>query len=363
MRDRPVVFFADRGDATFIHADLRMLSAFARIKRHSFRATRWTLLPELLRSLWGSLKEIPRSDVVMCHFGGWNSWIPLLLARFFNKPSALVVHGTDCVSFPSIGYGNFRKWPLKAVTAGCFRSTSRIVPVHESLIESESDFATGIGLRQGIRVHCPGLRTPITTLHHGFDPDRWCVDGTAVRSGALTVATGLSSERTRILKGIDLIIACARSHPGMGFTIVGLDPAWMEDLPPNIEAVPSMPQASLLTLYQRSMFYLQLSMSEGFGCALAEAMLCGCVPIVSNAGSLPDVAGDTGYVLERRDAHALRDLLLRAMDAPVAPRSIKARQRIMERFPEERRSHGLRTLVYELLESARSPRNEVMHQP
>lgn len=349
---RPVIFFTDRGDASFIRSDIGILSSFADVRRFSFRASRWSLIPTLFRSLWVSIRRVRGADLVVCQFAGWNAWLPLLVARAFGKPAALVVHGTDCVSFPSIDYGNFRKWPLKAITATCLRRASVVVPVHESLVHSTTSYATGQPLEQGIMAHCPRLSVPIKVMHHGFDPDQWQMDASVPRSGLLTVAAGLRSERTRTLKGIDLVIACARKSPDLTFSVVGLDRSWILDPPPNIEAIPFVSQDVLQRIYQRSRFYLQLSISEGFGCALAEAMLCGCVPIVSDTGSLPAIVGGTGHVLRRRDPEALLELLQSVSAGEAAGGSSEARNRICENFPLSRRMQGWRTLVTEMLPDA-----------
>jgi len=43
------------------------------------------------------------------------------------------------------------------------------------------------------------------------------------------------------------------------------------------------------------------SFYEGFGLPALEAMHCGCPVIVSNRGSLPEVAGDAGILLDPDD--------------------------------------------------------------
>ena len=42
---------------------------------------------------------------------------------------------------------------------------------------------------------------------------------------------------------------------------------------------------------------MQASLHEGFGLSLAEAMLAGAVPVVTSAGALPEVVGDTGVTI------------------------------------------------------------------
>ena len=61
--------------------------------------------------------------------------------------------------------------------------------------------------------------------------------------------------------------------------------------------------------YSKSRFYLQLSNTEGFGVSLCEAMLCECIPIVSSVNMLPEIVGDTGFILETRDSSMLSGLI------------------------------------------------------
>lgn len=354
MRERtsgthlPRLFFTDRGDASFILRDLRTLETFNEVRRYSFKAGKWGLPFELLRALLVSLREVPKCDIVVCQFGGWNAWIPLRVARWWGKPSVLVLHGTDCVSLPSIGYGNFRKWPLRWVTARCMRLAARLLPVHESLVLSENDYATGVMTRQGIDAYLGSAHAPATVLHHGFDVAWWEMGENTERSGFLTVVVGAGSPTTRALKGIDLLLECARAFPEERFSVVGSDAPRLEGLPGNVRFLGRMSQEQLRRLYQSQRFYVQLSMSEGFGCALAEAMLCGCVPIVSSAGSLPDIVGDTGYVLRRRDGDALNALIRAALADTQKDEPDKARARIVDRFPLQRRADGWERLVSQM---------------
>ena len=66
----------------------------------------------------------------------------------------------------------------------------------------------------------------------------------------------------------------------------------------NIFLKENYPQ-ELKILYNESKFYFQLSNTEGFGVALCEAMLCGCVPIVSDVNFLPSIVGNSGFVLKK----------------------------------------------------------------
>ena len=53
------------------------------------------------------------------------------------------------------------------------------------------------------------------------------------------------------------------------------------------------------------------SLYEGFGLPLVEAMACGCPVLSSNAGSLPEVAGDAAIYFDPYDAEAIAGAMLK----------------------------------------------------
>ena len=67
-------------------------------------------------------------------------------------------------------------------------------------------------------------------------------------------------------------------------------------------------------------------MSEGFGLALAEAMACGCVPIVSKVGILDFIAGDSGFVLEKHDIGLLKSIIGKAVESDIVISWLKSQR-------------------------------------
>jgi glycosyltransferase involved in cell wall biosynthesis len=58
------------------------------------------------------------------------------------------------------------------------------------------------------------------------------------------------------------------------------------------------------------------SLYEGFGIPLLEAMECACPIICSNAGSIPEVAGDAAIYFDPKDIHSISNAMLRVAQSP-----------------------------------------------
>jgi glycosyltransferase involved in cell wall biosynthesis len=118
--------------------------------------------------------------------------------------------------------------------------------------------------------------------------------------------------------------------------------------PPNVEFTGWLADEELHALYRRAAVYVQASRHEGFGLAVAEAMLAGCVPVVMNVTAMPEVVGDAGVLIESQRPEDVAAGVRRALDlGPEANRS--ARERILEAFPMETRRDGILRVVDEAL--------------
>jgi glycosyltransferase involved in cell wall biosynthesis len=138
-----------------------------------------------------------------------------------------------------------------------------------------------------------------------------------------------------------MIAQLAANNPEWHFTLVG-----DADYPapsPNIRVVGKESPETLVQLYNTHEYYLQLSSSEGFPNALGEAMACGCIPIGSAVGAIPEIIGDTGLLLKRKALGALQQLIQDWMDGKT--KLTPARARIERYFTyDHRRKLLLRAL-------------------
>jgi glycosyltransferase involved in cell wall biosynthesis len=342
--------YVHKGASSFVLNDQRILESaytvvvIAVVARKAWSFP-WAWLVSFVKALWW----IPGSDGVVCQFAGHHSLATLIVAKFFGKPAMIISNGSDCVGFPSLNYGHFRKPVLAWSTRTCFRLCDRIVPLDRTLVEHVPTYHDIDSSAQGILHFCPRLKTPITVLGYGFDPDRWKAQGTRLAHRFITVASGADKRYVQILKGIDMILAVAPRFPECEFLVIGAPHGALSNRPANVIEVPFVPHDRIAELYGTAAFYLQLSISEGFGNALCEAMLCGCIPIVSNIGAMPRIVGSTGYVVPRRDA----DLIVKTISGAMEDYSLKAQERVRERieseFPLALRSDGLLGIVSDVL--------------
>lgn len=82
----------------------------------------------------------------------------------------------------------------------------------------------------------------------------------------------------------------------------------------HVRWIDSPPAADLIALYNAASVYVLPSFYEGFGLTVLEAMACGTPTIISDRGSLPEIAGGAALVIDPDDAGALADALARVLD-------------------------------------------------
>ncbi|SEJ58117.1 Glycosyltransferase involved in cell wall bisynthesis [Cyclobacterium xiamenense] len=331
---------------SFVRSDIQLLQ-----ETHAVRINRYPWQHKALAPLFFFLQffsvlyHIFRTDAVLISFGGyWSVW-PAVFGKLFRKKTLIILHGTDCASIPELGYGSLRIPLLKMACGLSYRYASDLVPVSESLAGTELDFDPAIRNRfQGIRHHFPAVTTPIHAVHNGFDPDAWPFEQVENKAPGSFLAV-MSAAQYR-LKGGDLIAAVAPSFPEYQFTIVGMD-APETTHPVNLRFVGKVPQAALARLYRQNRYYLQLSSFEGFGCALAEAMLSGCIPIGSSVNHIPAIIGNNGFVLSKKDPGMLRQLILQLVNLTDPEKwALNARRHIIASYSLAFRKQELTQLLH-----------------
>lgn len=283
---------------------------------------------------------LPKTTYYLCFFGGYHSVLPTFFGKIFKRKVFIQCGGTDAVNMPEINYGNFRKKWLRLATVYSFKNCTKILPVADSLIQSDYKYDPLISSKQGLKNLIPDLKTPIKTIHNGFDTDFWIDFGKERRPMTfITVAKGISNPVRARIKGIDMIELIAGRFPEATFTLVG-DFDYIP-MAKNISTTGPKDKAGLKELFNSHRFYLQLSTSEGFPNALAEAMLCGCVPIGSAVGDIPLIIDDSGFILDQKNPDRLAKIIQEALNMDFEKKRSKSRNKILKDYPYSKRKKEL----------------------
>ena len=287
---------------------------------------------------------------VVIEFGGYWALVPSFIGSLLRKPVVIVLRGTDSAALVHPSYGSLRSNPLKAVCRLSYGWATALVPVSASLAYSAQAFA---GSPQGVKFHFPKLKTPFHTIPNGFDVLFWGMDERVGRLERQTHTVIAAFDNTQFdLKGGPLIVAAAKSMPEVDFVVLGADASCTDNIPANLRFIGRCNREQMREQFQKASVHLQLSYFEAFGNSLAEAMLCGCIPIVSNVNNLPEISGGLGYVLSKPDVKQLVALLKLALSNATDDQRQACRNHISEQYPLSRRAGELVRLVEELSYSA-----------
>ena len=285
------------------------------------------------------VRGVLRADVVFAWFASWHSFLPITLAWLLRRPSVLVTGGFDTANVPEIGYGYQQGGLRRAASRWIMRRAGRLV--------TNSEYSLG-----EIARNTPIAPERVTVVHHGV-PDVVGAVADGKEREALTV--GAINRITLERKGQRPFVEAARLVPDVRFTLAG---EWLDDAVDelraragdNVQFAGRLSDEELLAAYRRAAVYVQASRHEGFGLAVAEAMLAGCVPVVTNVTAMPEVVGDAGVLIESQDPRAVADGIQRAL--ALGPDAAKrARERILTEFPLERRREGILRVVEDALAS------------
>jgi len=283
------------------------------------------------------VRGVARADVVFGWFASWHTFFPITLAWLLRKPSVLIIGGFDTANMPDIGYG-YQQGGIRRAASRWIMHRARRLVTNSRYSLSEIERNTDV----------PPER--VRVIHHGV-PDPFGSEPGAKEREALTV--GAIDRTTLVQKGQQPFVEAARKLPDVRFTFAG---KWLDDsveelrarAGENVRFTGWLSDEDLHATYRRAAVYVQASLHEGFGLAVAEAMLAGCVPVVMNVTAMPEVVGDAGVLIVSQEPDAVADGVRRALE--LGPEgAARARERILAEFPMERRREGILQVVEDAL--------------
>lgn len=94
---------------------------------------------------------------------------------------------------------------------------------------------------------------------------------------------------------------------------------------PGVRYLGYVPEPDLPAVTAAAIAFMYVSLYEGFGLPVAQAMAAGVPPITSNVSSLPEVAGEAGLLVDPRSTAEIRDALEKLLLSPSLRAQLAAR--------------------------------------
>lgn len=283
-----------------------------------------------LGGVFDVFKGAMRASAGLGWFASWHTFPAALGFGLMRKPFLLIIGGYDLANMPEIDYGHQRGGAKKWIARGTMHLASRLMT---NSYYSRSEARDNAGLTsQKIAVVYHGVRDLFGALpSKGGEP--------------LVVTVGNVDQANLHRKGHEPFVRAAALLPEVEFRLVG---AWRDDAidylksiaTPNVSFPGRVSDDDLKKTLIDASVYVQASAHEGFGMSLAEAMLAGCVPVVSNKGAIPEVVGECGIYVDEHRTESLADGIRIGLDRAeiLGP---QARTRVLDNFPLKIRWDGL----------------------
>tara|TARA_B100000519_G_scaffold17677_1_gene12932 strand:- start:2713 stop:3708 length:996 start_codon:yes stop_codon:yes gene_type:complete len=281
------ILYIVNGETGFINTDEKILSSFSNVRKTVIETVFDCFKLELLLNFWFA-------DSILIWFASTHTIPAVLLNYFFNKPLFIIAGGWDVANLPEIKYGGMRGGSRTVIGRWLLRRAYKVIAVSKS--NREEIINNG-------KVHFSKVKLIYNTAtlkkHHHI---------TKRKDHILTV--GEINTDTFLRKGLDYFIKVAERLPDRSFIHIG---KWTDSngrpcrsminyvkkiSPPNIQYMGFVNRKKLEKYYNESRVYLQLSRHEAFGISAVEALMGGCQPIVSNCYALPEIIGNSGYIVK-----------------------------------------------------------------
>ncbi len=312
--------------SSFVRQDFEILSRHFQIERVGYKNPLDAL--RIAESIW-------RSDASFSWFASGHSFLAVLLSKMMRKKSIVIAGGYDVAFAPEIGYGQYTLgWHKRKYADFALKNSDLVLAVSEFTKAEVIARATPKKIDVIYNAVDTGKFKPASGKEEGTREDL-----------VLTVASGLRNVIK--LKGLDVFVEAAARLPEVNFLVLGLSNDDRETLKGiqssnNVELRGYVNPEELISYYQKAKIYCQLSYRESFGVALAEAMACGCVPVVTDRGALTEVVGDTGFCVPYGDKEATASAIKAGMKSN---NCAFARRRIEDLFSLKRREEALKESI------------------
>jgi len=290
-------------------------------------------------------------DVTLSWFGKLHAFFAVLFSKLMGKKTIIIAGGEEATNVVIDGkaYGLYSHSIKKLFVWFMFCFADRIIAISKynfkEIIENTSVDPKKVHL-----------------VYHGFDSN-YFKKVTKIKNDNMVVSVGNINEENYLRKGLKTFVESAAFLPDVQFYLIGPPlegdntfEKLKEIATPNVIFTGGVYREDLVKLLSKAFVYVQLSKWESFGCSVAEAMLCECIPVVSKKGSLPEVVGNCGFYIDNFKSNELADKIRGALNNPEVGKF--ARKRIIEKFSFAKRKDGLLRVLWSIKKSSQKVVNK-----
>ncbi|MCF8011598.1 MAG: glycosyltransferase family 4 protein [Clostridiales bacterium] len=308
-----------RTNMSFVKNDIKILQQKYIVKKFQFRN---------IIDCFKLLREVYITDFSFVWFANIWSVLAIIYSKFFKKKVVVVAGGYDAAFEPQIEYGLMCHFPLKYAAKFSFKHADKILAVSEY---TKNELINNVGELNNVEL-----------VYNGVDHSEFkCL---ADKKENVVVTIGAVKKGNLQKKGLKLFVESAKYLPQINFLLIG---PYIDDSINELKAIASenvffigyVPHEQIVEYLNVAKVYVQASVHESFGVAVAEAMLCKCIPVVANKGALPEVVGNNGVYLYSFMAKELADKINQALNGST---NSEGRKWIMNNYLLEYRSTKLK---------------------
>ena len=304
------ILFCSALDTTFIRDDYKILSSHFSL---------YKVISPGIKGLIKMLRYLSKVKLSFIWFASVHSGVIVFLSKLLDKKTIVSLGGFDVAKEKEIGYGIWNSWWRSLFVGYAIRNADYVFALSQGLKKSAINLAK-----------CDSNH--IEVLEFSYDDDFWHPVDIEKERFVLTVAN-IDCELRIKVKGIDQLIKVAKLMSDVRFKLVGVSTNFIDSLqkkvPPNMKLIPSVNHRKLLHFYQKAKVYCQPSRNDTLPITLREAMLCGCVPVGTDVGGIPEAIVDTGCLVEYGNTGDLVKAIKYALNTDDRV-GINCRKRILE---------------------------------
>jgi glycosyltransferase involved in cell wall biosynthesis len=313
--------------SSFIEHDLNVLKNYFNVDSYHVKTI------YSLKIMLDLFKKINSCDMCFIWFADSHATLTVLISKLLNKKTVLVVGGFEVANNPEIKYGLLRNLFSSLRVKYALNKSSIILAVSEFSRQEIAQNTTNANL---------------FLIYNGVDVELFKYSDSKEN---LVVTIGNSYKKSCVLKGIETFVKSSNELKDLNFVIIGSydekTVTYLNKLSNNISFTGPLPQEEIITWLQKARVYCQLSYRESFGMALVESMSCGCIPVVTDRGAIPEVVGNTGYYVPYNDyketVRCIRESLL-------CDNGLLARNRVSAQFSMKIRETKLIKVINDLFD-------------